>query len=77
MILNLYEVFKNFPNLSKQLMCKDLMFTQYDCPQRESRNVAFKVPDESSNYLAFIGPKIFLTQTEIFLNRTDKVEKFI
>src|SRR5687767_8810511 len=33
MILNLYEAFKNFPNLSKQLTCKDLMFTQYDCPQ--------------------------------------------
>jgi AraC family transcriptional regulator, exoenzyme S synthesis regulatory protein ExsA len=33
MTLNLYEVLKNFPNLSKQLTCKDLMFTQYDCPQ--------------------------------------------
>ena len=33
MVLNLFEVLKNFPNLSKQLMCKDLMFTQYECPQ--------------------------------------------
>ena len=33
MIIDLYEALKNFPNLSKQLTCKDLMFTQYDCPQ--------------------------------------------
>ena len=32
-MINLYEAHKNFPNLSKQLVCKDLMFTQYDCPQ--------------------------------------------
>ena len=33
MIIDLYEALKNFPNLSRQLTCKDLMFTQYDCPQ--------------------------------------------
>jgi len=32
-MIDLYEAHKTFPNLSKQLMCKDLMFTQYDCPQ--------------------------------------------
>lgn len=33
MVINIYEALKNFPNISRQLMCKDLMFTQYDCPQ--------------------------------------------
>ena len=45
--------------------------------QGESRNITFKVPDESSNYLAYKRPKVFLIRTEIFLNDTDKVEKFI
>lgn len=32
-MVNLYEVLQKFPSLSRQLICKDLMFTQYDCPQ--------------------------------------------
>jgi AraC family transcriptional regulator, exoenzyme S synthesis regulatory protein ExsA len=32
-MVNLYEVLKKFPGLSRQLTCKDLLFTQYDCPQ--------------------------------------------
>lgn len=35
MIVNLYEAFKFFPNLSRQLHCKDLLFTHYECPQTE------------------------------------------
>jgi AraC-like DNA-binding protein len=36
-MVNLYEVLKNFPNLSRQLTCRDLLFTQYDCPQTEGK----------------------------------------
>jgi AraC family transcriptional regulator, exoenzyme S synthesis regulatory protein ExsA len=36
-MVNLFEILKNFPDLSRQLHCKDLMFTQYDCPQAESK----------------------------------------
>ncbi len=35
MIINLYEAFKNFPSMSRQLHCKDLLFTHYDCPQTQ------------------------------------------
>lgn len=35
MIINLYEAFKSFPSLSRQLHCKDLLFTHYECPQTE------------------------------------------
>jgi len=35
MIVNLYEAFKSFPSLSRQLHCKDLLFTHYECPQTE------------------------------------------
>lgn len=36
-MVNLYEILKEFPNLSRQLHCKDLLFTQYDCPQTERK----------------------------------------
>lgn len=36
-MINLYEVLKNFPNVSRQLVCKDLLLTQYDCPQIERK----------------------------------------
>ena len=32
-MINLYEALSNFPGLSKQLHCKGLLFTNYDCPQ--------------------------------------------
>jgi AraC-like DNA-binding protein len=32
-MIDLYDVLKKFPDLSKQLTCRDLMFTKYDCPQ--------------------------------------------
>jgi AraC-like DNA-binding protein len=35
MIINMYEAFKSFPMLSRQLHCKDLLFTHYDCPQTD------------------------------------------
>lgn len=36
-MVNLYEVLKNFPSLSRQLICKDLLLTQYDCPQKQRK----------------------------------------
>lgn len=36
-MVNLFEIFKTFPDLSRQLKCKDLLLTQYECPQRERR----------------------------------------
>lgn len=58
MILNLYEVFKNFPSLSKQLLCKDLMFTQYDCPQATKTQGFFL----QSNLIVYVltGRRVFV-----------------
>ncbi|MCW3118145.1 MAG: helix-turn-helix protein, partial [Chitinophagaceae bacterium] len=36
-MINLYEILKNFPSLSRQLHCKDLLFTNYDCPQADGK----------------------------------------
>ncbi|HYF29480.1 MAG TPA: AraC family transcriptional regulator [Chitinophagaceae bacterium] len=32
-MVNIYEALKTFPDFSKQLNCKGLLFTNYDCPQ--------------------------------------------
>lgn len=32
-MINLYQVLKQYPSLSRQLTCRDMMFTQYNCPQ--------------------------------------------
>ena len=34
-VINIYETLNNFPGLAKKLTCKDLLFTQYECPQVE------------------------------------------
>ena len=56
-MLNLYEVLKNYPNLFKQLNCKDLLFTQYDCPQAERKERFFI----ECNLIAYVlsGKRIF------------------
>lgn len=36
-MVNLYEILKNFPHLSRQLICKDLLLTKYDCPQKQRK----------------------------------------
>jgi AraC family transcriptional regulator, exoenzyme S synthesis regulatory protein ExsA len=36
-MINLYEAMKSFPSFSRQLRCRDLLFTQYDCPQTERK----------------------------------------
>jgi AraC-like DNA-binding protein len=56
-MINLYETLKNYPNLSRQLNCKGLLFTQYDCPQIE-RKEQFLV---ECNFIAYVisGRRIF------------------
>jgi AraC family transcriptional regulator, exoenzyme S synthesis regulatory protein ExsA len=56
-MINIYETFKNFPEFSKQLTCKDLLFTNYDCPQTEPKE-RFLV---ECNFIAYIisGRRIF------------------
>ncbi|HMI79618.1 MAG TPA: AraC family transcriptional regulator [Ferruginibacter sp.] len=56
-MVNLYEVLKNFPNLSKQLNCKDLLFTNYDCPQGDGKQRFFI----ECNHIAYVisGKRIF------------------
>ena len=54
---NLYELLKNFPSLSKQLTCKGLLFTNYDCPQINSQDRFFI----ECNYIAYVisGRRVF------------------
>jgi AraC family transcriptional regulator, exoenzyme S synthesis regulatory protein ExsA len=40
-MINLYETLKTFPGLSLQLTCRDLLFTQYECPQIEKKEKFF------------------------------------
>lgn len=56
-MVNIYEILKNHPGLSRQLSCKDLLFTQYDCPQIE-RKERFYV---ECNFIAYVinGRRIF------------------
>lgn len=56
-MINLYEVVKNTPQYFKQLQCKALLFTQYDCPQVERKESFFN----ESNYIAYVisGKRIF------------------
>ena len=56
-MINLYEALKNFPNLSRQLFCKGMLFTNYDCPQVESKARFFI----ECNYIAYVvsGKRIF------------------
>lgn len=56
-MINLYEILKNYPNLSRQLNCRGLLFTQYDCPQIESKE-QFLI---EQNFIAYVisGRRIF------------------
>jgi AraC-like DNA-binding protein len=56
-MINLYESLKSFPPFSRQLTCKDLLFTNYDCPQTTARE-KFLV---ECNFIAYIlsGKRIF------------------
>jgi len=56
-MINLYETLRYFPSMSRQLHCKDLLFTNYDCPQSEVKERFFI----ECNYIAYVisGKRIF------------------
>ena len=49
-MLNLYETIKAHPEYFKQLTCRNLLFTQYDCPQTEARAGLFS----QCNYIVYV-----------------------
>jgi AraC family transcriptional regulator, exoenzyme S synthesis regulatory protein ExsA len=56
-MINIYEVLRNYPGLSRQLNCKGMLFTQYDCPQTNSREQFYV----ECSYIAYVisGRRIF------------------
>lgn len=56
-MINLYEALKSYPPFSRQLNCKGLLFTNYDCPQTESKEKFYV----ECNYIAYVisGRRIF------------------
>ena len=57
LMVNLYEILKNYPGLCKQLNCRDLLFTNYDCPQSDGKERFFI----ECNHIAYVisGKRIF------------------
>ena len=57
-MINLFETIKEHPEYFKQLSCKELLFTQYDCPQEEARQDLYA----QNNYIVYVlsGNRIFL-----------------
>ncbi len=57
MIVDLYETVKGHPGYFKQLKCKELLFTQYDCPQEAAKQDLFS----AQSYIAYVlsGKRIF------------------
>ena len=56
-MISLYEVLKDYPGLSRQLNCRGMLFTQYECPQT-NRMEQFYV---ECSYIAYVisGRRIF------------------
>ena len=56
-MINLYQALKSFPPFSRQLTCKGMLFTQYDCPQTTCKEQFFI----EQNFIAYIirGRRIF------------------
>lgn len=56
-MINLYEGLKSFPSLSRQLDCKGLLFTNYECPQPQSKQRFFV----ECHFIAYVlsGRRIF------------------
>lgn len=40
-MLNLYQALKDFPPFSRQLTCKGMLFTNYDCPQHDGKTQVY------------------------------------
>jgi AraC-like DNA-binding protein len=56
-MINLYEALKSFPPFSRRLVCKGMLFTNYDCPQTESKQKFYI----ECSYIAYVisGRRIF------------------
>lgn len=56
-MINLFQVLKDNPGISKQLNCKGLLFTNYDCPQTDGKE-RFYI---ECNFIAYVisGRRIF------------------
>lgn len=50
MVINLYETIKAHPEYFKQLSCKELLFTQYDCPQVDKMQSLYS----KNNFIAWV-----------------------
>lgn len=40
-MVNLFQFFRDYPSLSRRLVCGDLLFTHYDCPQQTRKIRAY------------------------------------
>ncbi|MBK8504787.1 MAG: helix-turn-helix transcriptional regulator [Saprospiraceae bacterium] len=56
-MINLYQALKSFPPFSRQLTCKDLLFTNYDCPQTASKEQFYI----ECNFISYVisGKRVF------------------
>jgi AraC-like DNA-binding protein len=64
MVLNLYEALKSFPAFSRQLTCKDLMFTQYECPQTTKTQQFYL----QTNLIVYVlsGKRVFIKKRKVW-----------
>ena len=56
-MINLYQAVKQHPGYFKQLQCREMLFTQYDCPQVERKENFFI----ECSYIAYVisGRRLF------------------
>jgi AraC family transcriptional regulator, exoenzyme S synthesis regulatory protein ExsA len=56
-MINLYQALKSYPSFSRQLVCKGLLFTNYDCPQTSDKEKFYI----ECSYIAYVvsGRRIF------------------
>jgi AraC family transcriptional regulator, exoenzyme S synthesis regulatory protein ExsA len=56
-MINLYQALKSYPSFSRQLVCKGMLFTNYDCPQTSDKEKFYV----ECSYIAYVisGRRIF------------------
>ena len=56
-MINLYQALKSYPSFSRQLVCKGMLFTNYDCPQTSDKEKFYI----ECSYIAYVisGRRIF------------------
>ena len=56
-MINLYQALKTYPDFSRQLVCKGMLFTNYDCPQTSDKEKFYV----ECSYIAYVisGRRIF------------------